>query len=283
MMDKYRNMFARIASAIVFFVFFLLGLFQEKFVFVLPMLVTFATLAGVREALKFGGGHLPRLYTGLALCASIAMLADAYFFTFDHILMILAVLTVIAMGAGVFQREGNQMAMSGQCVTATIYVAFPLALLVYIWQQAVHNLSDSAEHYLIFLLFATWPGDIGAYFAGRAFGRHKLAPKLSPGKTIEGLIGGILFTILVVVAMYLSWNNIRNIFNIYEVVGLGVVFSIIGPLGDLAESRLKRSAGIKDSGATFTGHGGMLDIIDSLLFTTPVYYCYLSLVHPALF
>lgn len=289
-----KNMLSRIGSGTLFFVFFFLGLFQEQwFGWVLPVLLAFGALAGVREALSFGASPTPRFHAALAMVGALAMLGDAYWFHLDHILMIIGLMTVLALAAGVWIPEGNLMAMAGKCVTATVYVAFPLALLTFIWRQALETLpmiagndtlrATSAQHYLIFLIFATWSSDIGAYFAGRLWGKHKLAPKLSPGKTIEGFIGGVVFTLLVMVVMHLCWNNISSLFRLWEVLALGLLFSIIGPIGDLAESRMKRGAGIKDSGHTFTGHGGMLDIIDSLLFTTPVYYAYLYLFHRVIF
>ncbi len=123
------------------------------------------------------------------------------------------------------------------------------------------------------LLFATMMmADTFAYFVGHAIGRHKLAPRISPGKTIEGglgaLVGGVL-TALVVRALGLGslpWMH---------AVGLGLGITVLGTLGDLIESLLKRWAGIKDSGALFPGHGGMLDRLDSLLFSAPVLYYYL--------
>ena len=287
-----KNMISRIGSGALFFAVFFLGLFQEQwFGWILPVLLAAGAVAGVREALSFGESPSSRFHTILAILGALAMLADAYWFRLDHILMIIGLMTVLALGVGVWIAEGNMMAMAGRCVTATIYVAFPLALLTFIWRQALVSLpqvadgiaATSAQHYLIFLIFATWSSDIGAYFSGRLWGKHKLAPKLSPGKTIEGFVGGIVFTLIVVTVMHLLWNNISSLFKLWEVLLLGFAFSIIGPIGDLTESRLKRGAGIKDSGSTFTGHGGMLDIIDSLLFTAPVYYAYLYLFHRIIF
>ncbi len=113
--------------------------------------------------------------------------------------------------------------------------------------------------------------DTGAYYTGRAIGRHKLALRVSPGKTIEGSVGGFIAAALAGVAC-------REIFfpeiALLHVIALGVIIGIVGPIGDLAESMLKRGAGVKDSGAIFPGHGGMLDRIDSLLFCAPVIYYY---------
>jgi phosphatidate cytidylyltransferase len=126
-------------------------------------------------------------------------------------------------------------------------------------------LRDIPEHgvlAVLTVLLAVWAGDAGAYFIGLLFGRHKLAPTVSPGKTWEGLIAGIVATIGVsFLALYEA-----NFLSIPESLVLGAVIAIAAPLGDLFESALKRDADVKDSGRLLAGHGGVLDRIDALLF-----------------
>jgi len=113
--------------------------------------------------------------------------------------------------------------------------------------------------------------DTGAYYVGRSFGRRKLAPLISPGKTVEGAIGGFIFAVI-------TGPLCRLVFfpeiNLLQSVLLGAAIGIVGQIGDLAESLLKRAAEVKDSGALLPGHGGMLDRIDSILFCAPVLYYY---------
>jgi phosphatidate cytidylyltransferase len=112
------------------------------------------------------------------------------------------------------------------------------------------------------VLLAVWAGDAAAYFIGLLFGRHKLAPTVSPGKTWEGLIAGTIATVGVTfLALYEA-----NFLSIPESLALGAVIAIAAPLGDLFESALKRDADVKDSGRLLAGHGGVLDRIDALLF-----------------
>lgn len=120
-------------------------------------------------------------------------------------------------------------------------------------------------------LVASFATDIGAYFAGRFFGRHKLAPGISPGKTLEGSLGGILFSFL---ALLVYTSLVREIFpfGLLELWLFSLLLSLAAQLGDLVESMLKRFAGVKDSGRFLPGHGGLLDRIDSLLFTFPLTY-----------
>jgi phosphatidate cytidylyltransferase len=120
---------------------------------------------------------------------------------------------------------------------------------------------------LLFILFWVWAADTGAYFAGRAFGKHKLAPRVSPGKTIEGLVGGVALA-LVIVAL-VSWlAPIQG--QPLPLLLVAFITVLASALGDLFESMVKREAGVKDSGTMLPGHGGMLDRIDSITAAIPV-------------
>jgi phosphatidate cytidylyltransferase len=124
---------------------------------------------------------------------------------------------------------------------------------------------------LLFLVFAAcWATDTAAYGAGRAWGRHKLWPAVSPGKTVEGSIAGLAASAVVVAAFGRLFG-----LELHSALVLGLLLGVTGQLGDLAESKLKRTAGVKDSGAVLPGHGGVLDRFDSLLFNAPVAYFYL--------
>lgn len=112
-------------------------------------------------------------------------------------------------------------------------------------------------------IVVTFGNDTGAYFAGRAFGKHKLAPAISPGKTVEGAIGGLVVSLTVT---FVARAFFMHSLTIQDCLMVGIPAAIVGPVGDLVESLLKRSAGAKDSGRLLPGHGGMLDRIDALLF-----------------
>ncbi len=138
--------------------------------------------------------------------------------------------------------------------------------------------SYSGNHYyrkleggdwLLFLFGLLWLGDTAAMFIGKAFGKHKLAPSVSPNKTVEGFIGGIGGAIIV--AVILGYWRLDAI-SMWRLVLIAAVCSIFGQLGDLVESMWKRSLGIKDSSSLIPGHGGILDRFDSLLFAAPVMY-----------
>jgi phosphatidate cytidylyltransferase len=118
------------------------------------------------------------------------------------------------------------------------------------------------------LLAVVWVGDSAAYFGGRALGRHKLAPEISPNKTVEGSVAGLMGSVAAGIAMGTWLLGLSAAF----MAGISLVAGIAGQIGDLAESALKRSAGVKDSSTLLPGHGGMLDRLDSLMFAAPVFY-----------
>ncbi|MEW6991274.1 phosphatidate cytidylyltransferase [Colwelliaceae bacterium 6441] len=130
---------------------------------------------------------------------------------------------------------------------------------------------------IMFLFLMVWSADVGAYFVGKSIGKHKLMPNVSPGKTTEGFIGGVIFACILVaiLGVNLAWNPKQFAL----VIGITAFITTISVLGDLNESMFKRQAGIKDSGSILPGHGGVLDRIDSLTATAPIFalcYAYLG-------
>ncbi len=128
---------------------------------------------------------------------------------------------------------------------------------------------ETGLFFFIFTVASTVAGDIGAYFAGKKFGKIKIAEKISPGKTLEGFIGGLAFGVAIAVILRLIFAPKGGIFT-YAV--LGAVIVLVGLIGDLAESALKRDVHIKDSGFLIPGHGGVLDRVDSVIFSVPTVY-----------
>ncbi|RSK50746.1 phosphatidate cytidylyltransferase [Hymenobacter rigui] len=162
-------------------------------------------------------------------------------------------------------RENQQLAPFanvGVALLGLLYVSLPMSLL-----SVVAFTETGYDYRRIFaLLLLVWASDTGAYAAGKTFGKHKLAPKISPGKTWEGAIGGFVLTLVV------GWGLgylLPELSLTYRLVAAGAV-AVFGPLGDLAESMLKRSVGVKDSGRIMPGHGGLLDRFDAFLFILPV-------------
>ncbi len=130
---------------------------------------------------------------------------------------------------------------------------------------------DNGQDWVYLAVFATFANDTSAYFVGRAIGRTKLVPRISPGKTVEGSLGGILFGALGLVL--LNWALGLRV-DVWPLIPLAVLVPVAAQLGDLAESLIKRGAGVKDAGVLVPGHGGVLDRLDSVLFAVPVVYYY---------
>ena len=136
------------------------------------------------------------------------------------------------------------------------------------------RLLPQGEWLIFFLLLVTWASDTGAYYIGTLYGRHRLAPTISPKKTVEGLVGGLIGAIIVAYAA--RWWFLPELSGL-DCLVLATLLTITGLWGDLTESAMKRSAGMKDSGGILPGHGGMLDRLDSLLFTAPAFYYYVTM------
>ena len=136
------------------------------------------------------------------------------------------------------------------------------------------RLLPQGEWLIFFLLLVTWASDTGAYYVGTLFGRHRLAPRISPKKTVEGLVGGLIAAIIV--GYVARWWFLPELSGL-DCLILAILLTVTGLWGDLTESVMKRSAGMKDSGGILPGHGGMLDRLDSLLFAAPAFYYYITL------
>lgn len=179
-----------------------------------------------------------------------------------------AVLLLLAIAAARRQPPATIVASSGPTLAAALYLGLLGGTLASL--RTFEPVADGSAR-LLLLLGIVMGGDTMAYFSGRALGRHRLAPAISPGKTVEGAVGGLLGGAAAgVIAHWVAFPS-RPAW----ILGLlGGAVAIAGTLGDLFESALKRWAGVKDSGALLPGHGGMLDRLDSLLFGAPLLYYY---------
>ncbi|MFC1501543.1 phosphatidate cytidylyltransferase [Elusimicrobiota bacterium] len=140
----------------------------------------------------------------------------------------------------------------------------------------IRNLRPNGVEYVFFLFVVVWILDTGAYFIGKRFGRYKLASNISPKKTIEGGIGGVVTGVVASILFCLFF--LKDDIGIGEAAILGLIISVVSQASDLAESLIKRDVGVKDSADLLPGHGGMLDRFDSYFFAAPVLYYYLILI-----
>jgi len=229
-----------------------------------------------------GGFKPPRIAVLVAIVSLFVarLLAD----TFTWLHQTEAVFGILALGLLIyctFQRPVEHvMADSSASIFALLYIGFTLLALPTLHEEA------NGPSLVTFLLCVVWAGDIAALYIGRALGRHKLAPTLSPNKTWEGAVGSLLGSLVVtcgllgLAKLLEQWNSARLSYpeDIWYWLGLAVVVNVAAQVGDLVESALKRSVGVKDSGTLLPGHGGVLDRIDALLLAAPALW-YAQVIH----
>ncbi|MEX2264814.1 MAG: phosphatidate cytidylyltransferase [Bryobacteraceae bacterium] len=181
-----------------------------------------------------------------------------------------ALVTVLALAALALAMRVDDLR---QCLPQAGLLLIGIVYAFGPWKFAI-ELRDINPYWLLFALLLNWVGDACAYYAGRAFGTHRLAPRVSPGKTWEGTIISLSAAVLFGVA-FNHWFRLE--LTIPEAVILSLIANACGQIGDLSESALKRGAGVKDSGNLLPGHGGLLDRVDSTLFSMPAIYLFLQL------
>jgi phosphatidate cytidylyltransferase len=218
--------------------------------------------------------------------ASIGYLGSALLFFFfvldapakapDFLLASLALITIGTLISQTFrfQKDFSKMLTGiGVTLLGVIYVAFLGGFLV-ATRTGFENRPYLSTHLLGFFFLVIFGSDAGAYFAGKALGSHKLVPSISPGKTVEGLIGGIIAAAaFAALATFWFFPEFPYQFSI----PLAITMAVVGVLGDLAESAIKRGSGAKDAASILPGHGGLLDRLDSLLFNAPILYYFARL------
>ena len=169
------------------------------------------------------------------------------------------------------------MAMRAEDLAKSLPRAALLVLgVVYVfgcWRHAIPLRQEFNPHWLMFALLVNWAGDIGAYYVGRNFGKHALAPRVSPKKTWEGAAASVATSVLLGGAYLMKF--VQGV-TLPQVAVVAVLANVAGQLGDLSESAIKRGANMKDSGAMLPGHGGFLDRVDSTLFALPVVFLFLK-------
>ena len=207
----------------------------------------------------------------LAVCLIIT---NQYCRTINIISLLLIIIFLLLL-IELFRNKDSVVKNLGATFLGILYIGFFSSAIISI-REFYPNLDDQYNRggYLIIALLATiWICDSVAFFGGTAFGKHKLFPRISPNKSWEGALFGFVFAILTMVLAklfvldFLSWLNI---------IVLGIIIGIIGQLGDLVQSSIKRDVGVKDSSSIIPGHGGIFDRFDSLLFSAPAVWLYLK-------
>jgi phosphatidate cytidylyltransferase len=269
-----RNLALRVASAAVLFPLAVWFTFRGGLPFAL-MAGGAAAVAAAELVLMFGALGAGEVL-GIAVAGAIPLMAA--FGERGEILphwsgLALAAATVVLLTVFLFKREPLERIPRAVSIVVLswLYCGLLIASLVAVRIRF-------GVPWVILAFVVTWANDTFAYFAGHAFGRHRLFERISPKKTWEGFAGGVVGS--VVGALVVRWLLLPATLTPGWAVIVGLGAAVLGPLGDLSESMVKRAAGVKDSGRTIPGHGGLLDRIDALLFVAPwVYLCAAHLAH----
>lgn len=250
---------------------FVIWLIRWSHPYVFDVVIAIVAVLAMIEFLALGrakGYELPTV-----LCSAIMLIIIAAFVLEPisvEIGMFAALLIIPASYVFSRRKLEDSLPSSAIAVLATTYVGMLGGSLI-----RLRNDFPEGWKLVFFLLLVVWLGDTGAYYFGKSFGKHKLSPRISPKKTIEGLIGGITTSVVAAVVIHFTFFPT---FPLVHAIIAGVLLSFAGVVGDLAESMWKRSADVKDSGRLLPGHGGFLDRFDSILFTAPILYCYWTLI-----
>lgn len=275
-MQRPANLKIRTISAIIFGILVIGTLLAGPLAFVSLMFL--ATLIGLSEFYRMGvtiHGR-PLGYAGLAAGAAVYLLITYSSFEAGYASLYLVMLFIIPVALIIFwlfSHDQTDFLRVAYLIMGIIYIAIPLALLASLFSFHPFFPFETKGMLIIGFFTIVWTFDTGAYFIGSFIGRHKLYEKISPKKTWEGTIGGFVFAMLA--AWLLSvFTALHDIAFWFIVTG---IISVFGTLGDLAESKMKRQTGIKDSGSLMPGHGGVLDRFDAVLMSVPFVYVYVIL------
>lgn len=219
------------------------------------------------------GTKAGRIFT--VACGILFCLSAVDFIGFKiPIELVLALTLLLPFSYQIFRDQVNAAFLSvATTLLGAAYIGWTFGHhLILLRDISVPDISEAGRGLIFFLLATVWLGDTAAYLFGKQFGRHKLRPTISPGKTIEGTVAGLVFGTLGGLGVWSFF--LQDILSFSHVLILGILLGIVGQLSDLSESVIKRSADVKDSGHLIPGHGGLLDRCDSLIFSAPVLYYY---------
>jgi len=266
---KVRIISAAVALILFLCVILLNSVFPLTFVIALSLLNLMAT----REVLcntKFSNHTAFSIWA--IIYSFIAPSVYCYFADYVSAITLLYVLGVVILTLR-YHKESGALNIAAS-IAFPIIISYAFSALLFLCSA-----SDKGLFYFYLTLIFAWGSDTGAYFAGTFFGKHKLCPQISPKKTVEGVIGGIITSMILSFGLYSLYTYAFGYegINLIHIIISAAILSPVGVIGDLFASQLKRKCGIKDYGNIMPGHGGVLDRFDSVLLIAPCFYMYLSL------
>ena len=281
MTSKQKNLITRSITGILY-----VAIMVTSFLQAVNMVIVFALITGL-ATWEFTG--LVNGYKHVNVNRLITTVAGVYFFLAvagvnsgaiqTNAVFVPYLLTIIYLFiSGLYTKSSDSVNDWAYTMLSQMYIALPLSTInVIAFRQAADGLNYYYYLLPLSIFIFLWTNDTGAYCTGSLFGKHKLFPRISPAKSWEGSIGGGILVLIVASIIYFIESQGENLsgLNLIEWLGLGLVVVVFGTLGDLVESLLKRTLGIKDSGNILPGHGGILDRFDSSLMAIPASVVYL--------
>ncbi|MEW6195241.1 MAG: phosphatidate cytidylyltransferase [Bacteroidota bacterium] len=215
----------------------------------------------------------PNLFIGSA--SIILIIANSYFSFTEFATLTLAIVPVILLTELLRNRE-SAIANLGATLIGIFYIGLFASALINVreFYKDSFFLYDQGGYLIISIFASIWICDSAAYFVGSAIGKHKMLTRVSPHKSWEGAIAGLIFA---VITMVVAKETVLELYTFKDAIATGLIIGIFGQAGDFIESMIKRDANVKDSSSILPGHGGIFDRFDSLLFSAPLIYLYLSL------
>ena len=268
---KLSNMQTRVIAGLIGGAVFIGAIWLSEWTFFL--LFGALTVLGVLEFYRLIRIHNvePNRLLGVLLAVAIFALVflEQQAMVRENVLFALLPALMLPFLAELFRKKAQPFLNVGLTLLGIIYVALPFSLLSLI----AFPLGQYSWHPVLGIMLLIWSADSGAYFAGKTFGTHKLFERISPGKTWEGWIGGTLLALAVGWLLGDFFTDLTR----FQWLGIAAIVSVFGVLGDLVESMMKRSLGVKDSGTLIPGHGGILDRFDSLIMVLPFIVAFLKI------
>lgn len=259
-----KNLVTRATAGAIYIAIVVLGVLggQYAFAVVFGLFQIIALLEYYRIVEK---GNLIKINKLLNIISGVIIFSSLLFVP-NYTLILISLFLLAQLSASIFSKKENSLQSAVYTLFGQLYITLPILLLTIIYTN--DNLS---KNIILAIFIFIWINDTAAYLVGSIFGKHKLNERISPKKTIEGFVGGI---VLATSAAFL-FARLMPEFPLWFWIGFGAITSVVGTMGDLFESLIKRTYAVKDSGTLIPGHGGILDRIDSFLFAVMAIYLYL--------
>lgn len=244
----------------------MIAIFALSHTFVYPVIMGLLCVIGTWEMLGCIGNR-KNLYLAIpALVTAAASSVLSYFLNYGAMLAVVMCYLALLLAESVFFDEKVKVTSVSETFLTTMYVILCFTALL-----KLRYIGEGREYIYILVFVAAWITDTFAYFTGVFFGKHKLIPKISPKKTVEGAIGGIVFCVIAFIVYGIVVENVVDVkMNLLVLGVVGLVMSVVSMIGDLIASSIKRTYGIKDYSNLFPGHGGVLDRFDSIMILAPL-------------